>query len=124
MLLRAKTSHLLGLFLLLVVVVVVVVCLIFLSFLVILRFLCCIFLGFLGLLQFAQSLPPLCKSLCFGCVIGYDYIVKNGAPLALPQIESDETEIVILVQGVIILVLRICNLLGLPNALVGRIGDS
>merc|ERR1712204_60616 len=74
---KPTTLHFLGFFLLLV-VVVVVICLVLLSFLVVLRFLCRILLGFLGFLQFAQCRPTLCKSVCFGCVIRDDHIVKNG----------------------------------------------
>ena len=58
------------------------------------------------------------------CIVGDDDVVEDGVALDLPQVEADEAEVIVLVQVVVIDVLRVGDLLGLPEALVGRVGDS
>merc|ERR1719265_1999840 len=68
---------------------------------------------------------PLCsKSVSFCLIIADDHIVENGAALDLPQVEADEAKVGIAVDLVIMLVLRVVNLLDLPEALVCWVGDA
>merc|ERR1719265_2868699 len=68
---------------------------------------------------------PLCsKSVSFCLIIADDHIVENGAALDLPQVEADEAKLGIAVDLVIMLVLRVVNLLDLPEALVCWVGDA
>merc|ERR1712232_555675 len=57
----------------------------------------------LGLLSLAQLLPFLCEPVGLSHVIGDDNVVKNSAPLPLPQVEAHEAEVGKLVDAVIIL---------------------
>ena len=59
-----------------------------------------------------------------GYIIGDDDVVEDGVALDLPQVKADEAEVIVLVQVVVIDILRVGDLLGLPEALVRRIGDS
>merc|ERR1739844_509268 len=121
----AASSHLLGLCLVLVVLVVVVVVIcILLCFLVGLSFLCVVLLLLLRLLMLAQCLPLLDERICFGNVVGDNYVVKDGASLPLPQIESNETEIGVLTECVVVHELRVRNLFRGPHTLVRGIRDS
>merc|ERR1711972_387029 len=112
--------HLFGLRLVLIFVIVVVL-------LVIarlrLRRLRVILLFLLRLLHLAQGLPLLRESVGLRKVICDDDVVEDGAALHLPQVEAHEAEVVVLVELVVILVLRVGDLLRLPEALVGRIRD-
>merc|ERR1719369_191226 len=67
----------------------------------------CLFTNFLSLLN----------------VISYQKVVKDGARLDLPQIETNFTEFIILAKilGIISIVLRIINLRMDPGTFVGRI---
>merc|ERR1719265_623055 len=68
---------------------------------------------------------PLCgKSISFCLIIADDHVVENGAALDLPQVEADEAKLGIAVDLVIMLVLRVVNLLDLPEALVCWVGDA
>merc|ERR1719447_988504 len=113
--------HLLRLCRVLLIVIIVVLLVIIL---LLLCLLCIILLLLLGLLHLAQGLPLLREGVCLGLVVCDDDVVKDGATLPLPQVEADEAEIVVLVQRVIILVLRVGNLLRLPEALVGGVADT
>merc|ERR1719458_1665839 len=86
-------------------------CFLFSLLLLILLLLC----SFLNLIQ---SLPLLCKAVCFSCIIGDNDVVKDGLCLHLPQIESNESKVRVLVHCIIIHKFRIVDLLGLPHTLV------
>merc|ERR1712226_231968 len=77
----------------------------------------------LGLLDLAELLPLLGKGVRLSDVIGDDDVIKDGAALNLPEVEADEAEVIELVDAVVVHVLRIGDLLGLPEALVRRVGD-
>merc|ERR1712032_1347863 len=109
--------HVLGLLLILL-IIVVGVCLVFLVFL---SFFGVLFLFLLGCFHLTQFLPLLGESVSLGNVICDNDVVENGACLDLPEIKTDETEIVKFVDGIIVDVLWVRNFLGLPNALVCRI---
>merc|ERR1712051_1130286 len=115
--------HLLRLLLFFVIIIVVVI-LVLLSFLVSLSLLGIILLLLLGFLNLAECLPFLDKGICFSHIIGDDHVVEDGAALHLPQIKTDEAEVVVLVHGIVINELRVSDLLRLPDTLVGRIGDA
>merc|ERR1712113_1156628 len=115
-------SHLLRLCGVLIVVVVVVF--VRLSSLVGISFFCCVRLFLLLRFKFAQSLPLLGECISLRCIIGDDDVIEDGAALDLPQIEANEAEIIVLVKGIIVNKLRVCNLLRLPDALVGRVGNA
>merc|ERR1719205_105227 len=102
-----KCSHLLRLFLLLIIVVFVVVC-----------------LFLLALLYLAKILPLLSECICLCLVICDNHVVEDGPAFDLPKIESDETESVVLVHCIIVLVFRIRYLSCLPCAFVGRVRDT
>merc|ERR1712194_603399 len=104
-----QASHLLG-FLLILLVIVIIVSLVLL---LLLRF-----------LDLAQGLPLGCKRICLSLVIADNNVVENRATLDLPQIETDESKIGILVHRVIIFVLWVVDLLRLPEALVRWIRDA
>merc|ERR1711874_138235 len=105
------------------VVLVIVVVVLFLVLLLVVCFLGLVLLLFLAFLYLAQLLPLLPKAVRLSLVIGDDNVVKDRAALYLPQIESKESEIVILVHLVIVHVLRIRDLFRLPDALVCGIRD-
>merc|ERR1712203_804328 len=104
-------------FLLLFIVFVIVVFVLFILFVIRCLF-AVILLLFLGSLNLTESLPFLSKCVSLRFVIGDNDIVKNGSTLDLPQIETEESEIIKLVNGVVVLVLGVCNFLGFPNTLV------
>merc|ERR1712048_1208302 len=120
---RKDTSHV---FLLIFLFIIVIIFFVFLLFsllgfffsllLVILFLLAC-------LLLLVDFLPLGRKFVSFSLVISDDDIVKDGLSLHLPQVKANEAEIRVLVHGIII-DLRIVYLLGLPDTLVFRIGDS
>merc|ERR1712039_1029330 len=116
-------SHLLCLLLLLLARIVVVIVVILVVVFLLLSLLCVILLLLLGQLDLAQCLPLLCKCVSLGHVVADDDVVEDRAAFHLPQVEADETKIGVLVDAVVVLVLRICNLLSLPDALVRRVGD-
>merc|ERR1712203_755689 len=87
----ATCSHLRCIFLILVIIIIVLV----LLFLVI-RFFGIIFFLLLGLLNFAQCLPLLCESVRLSLVVSDDDVVEDRAPLPLPQIKAQKTEVSIL----------------------------
>merc|ERR1712187_910095 len=71
----------------------------------------------------AQCLPFLGKGVSLSLVICKDNIVKDRSSLDLPQVKTEEAEVGILVNGIIILILWIGNLLRFPEALVCWIRD-
>merc|ERR1719393_909543 len=79
-----------------------------------------ILLLLLGLLHLAKGLPLVQEGIGLSHVIGDDDVVKDGAALHLPE---DEAEVSILVQLIVIDILRVGNLLCLPDTLVGWVGD-
>merc|ERR1719215_392322 len=120
---RPSSSHLLRLLLFFFIVIVVVI-LVLLSLLVTLSLLGIILLLLLGCLRLTECLPLLDKGICFSHIISDDHVVKDGASLHLPQIKTDEAEVVVLVHRIVIDEFRVGNLLRLPDTLVGRIGDA
>merc|ERR1719410_754220 len=116
-------SDLLGLGLFLVIIVIVVL-LVLLGLLVGFGFLGIVLFLLLGLLEFAESLPLLGEAIGLRNIIGDDDVVEDGSSLHLPQIKSDEAEIIELVDGVVILILGVGDLLGLPDALVCRVANA
>merc|ERR1719192_3280149 len=116
-----QRSHLLGLGLILVIVVVVRLRLLLLG---LLRLFGVVFLLFLCLLHLAEVLPLLREGVRLRLVVRDDDVVEDRAALDLPQIEADEAEVGVLVKRVVVLVLRVGDLLGLPEALVGRVRDA
>merc|ERR1712136_505523 len=78
---------------------------------------------FLLLLNFTESLPLGNERVCFSNIIGDDDVVKNGTALDLPQIETDEREILIPVHAVVINKIGVGYLFRFPNSFVVRIGD-
>merc|ERR1712061_639407 len=117
-------SHFLRLLFVFVLIVVVVVIFVLFSFLVRLCLFRIVLLFLLGFLMLAQSLPLLGEGVSFCNVVCDDHVVEDGPALHLPQIEADESEIGILVQIVIVLVLRIGDLFRLPDTLVCRVGNA
>merc|ERR1712187_683712 len=115
-------AHFFGLFLLFVVLIVVI--LVLLVLLVVSCLLAVILLLFLSSFDLAQCFPLLCKGISLALVVSHDDVVKDSTTLDLPQIEADEAEVIKFINTVIVLVLRICNFLCLPDALVCWIGDS
>merc|ERR1712164_65051 len=92
-------SHILRLCLFLCVIIIIVIR--FVSFLILCRglcLLCLILLLLLCLLMFTESLPLCCKCICISDIIADDDIVKNGAALHLPEIESDEAKVIVFVN--------------------------
>mmetsp|Transcript_30331 Transcript_30331/g.48829 ORF Transcript_30331/g.48829 Transcript_30331/m.48829 type:complete len:207 (-) Transcript_30331:678-1298(-) len=75
------------------------------------------------LLNLAECLPLRHELVGLRHVICDDHIVKNGVALHLPEVESNESEVIVLVEVVIVHELRIRNLLRLPHALVGGVAD-
>merc|ERR1719375_2694140 len=100
----SKVSHFLCLLLVLLVIVAIILFVLLLLVFVLLDFTECLPLG------------RKCVSLCL--VIADDHVVEDGAALNLPQVKTDETKIAVLVNSIIVLVLRIVDLLSLPEALV------
>merc|ERR1719382_1927541 len=101
-------SHLLRFFLFLVFIVVVLVLL----------------LLFVGLLDLTQSFPFLRKSIGLSLVIGDNDVVEYCTSFDLPQIKTEESEIGIAIDRVIVDVLWVGNFLCLPDSLVSWIGDA
>merc|ERR1712241_725178 len=117
-------SHLFRLRFVLVVVIVVVIVISSLRLLVGLGLLRIVLHLLLGILMLAEGLPLLHEGICLGNIIRDDHVVKDGAALHLPEIEANETKVRILTEGVVVHILRICNLLRLPTALVGRVRNA
>merc|ERR1711874_273557 len=122
----SKSVHLtnclyfLGIFFLLVIIIVLVFVLLF--------FVVCL-LGIvlfllLTLLHLAELLPFLDEDVGLGHIVGDNDVVKNCPAFNLPQIETDEAKIVILVQGVIVHILWIGDHLSLPYTFVCRVGNA
>mmetsp|Transcript_118987 Transcript_118987/g.348458 ORF Transcript_118987/g.348458 Transcript_118987/m.348458 type:complete len:246 (-) Transcript_118987:535-1272(-) len=116
----SKWPHTLLLLLLLLSIVVV---LLLILLLLVFSLLCIVLLFLLALLQLAEIFPLLRKAVSLGLVVGDDDVVEDGPTLDLPQIEANEAKVLVLVHAVVVLVLRVGNLLCLPEALVGRVGD-
>merc|ERR1711935_992759 len=77
----------------------------------------------LGLLSIREGLELLLGSLGGVDGISDEEIVKNATGLNLPDVDSDKGEVSILSDGVVIYVLRVSDLLGCPDSLVGGVGD-
>merc|ERR1719230_1797771 len=105
----------------LVVRIVVVLCL--RRFAVLLFLLVVLFL-LLGLLNLAPFLPLLREHVCLSHIIRDDDVVEDGAALHLPQVETDESEIGIPVDIVVVLVFRVRDFLCLPHPFVSWVGDA
>merc|ERR1711957_417935 len=116
---RVHISHLLGLLLLLLLIIVIV----FLVFLVIRNLLAVIFLFFLGFLHLTQFLPLLGENISLCGVISDDHVVENRSSLDLPQVKTDKTEVIEFVHLVIVLILRVGDLLRLPDPFVCWVRD-
>merc|ERR1712228_371540 len=104
--------------------IVIVVIFIFFVFLVICGLLRIVLLLFLCFFDLAHVLPLFGKDVGLGRIVSNDDIVKNGTTFDLPQVKPQETKIVELVNTVIVFVFGIRDLLGLPNAFVGWVGNS
>merc|ERR1711937_857088 len=74
------------------------------------------------LLHFGQGFPFLRELVGLGLVVGNDDVVEDGAALDLPEIEADEAKILEGVEAVVVFMLRVGDLLGLPDALIVRVG--
>merc|ERR1719235_3149310 len=79
---------------------------------------------FLLLLHLTQGLPLLGELIRLRLVVSNDNVVEDSAALHLPEIEPDETKVLEGVEVVVILVVWVSDLLGLPDALVRRVGDA
>merc|ERR1712032_292362 len=110
--------HVLGLLLVLL-IIVIGVCL---GFLVFLSFFGVFFLFLLGCFHLTQFLPLLGESVSLGNVISDNYVVEYGTCLDLPEIKTDETEIVKFVDGIIVDVLWVRDFFGFPNTFVCGVG--
>merc|ERR1711920_615134 len=117
-----QRSCLLGLRLLVVVVIVIFIAALLLA--LALRGLLGILFFLLGLLDLAQGLPLLRKGVSLRHIVRDDDVVEDRAALDLPQVEAQETEVGILVQRIVVHILRIRDLLRLPEALVCGIRDA
>merc|ERR1711920_439867 len=82
--------------------VIIVVIVLFLVLLLIVRFLRIVLLLLLALLHLTQILPLLQEVVGLGLVISDNDVVEDRAALPLPQVEAKETEVVILVNHVVI----------------------
>merc|ERR1719375_1413849 len=78
----------------------------------------------LGLLNVRDCLPLFGEFISFGFVISDDDVVEDGTTLHLPEIKTDEAEVCVFVDTVIILEFRVVNLPGCPHTLVSRVGDA
>merc|ERR1712159_786091 len=76
------------------------------------------------LLDLAQGLPFLRELVGLGLVVGDDNVVEDGAALDLPQIEPDEAKVLKGIEVIIVFILRVGDLLGLPDTLALGVGDS
>merc|ERR1712183_457572 len=85
----------------------VIVVLVLVLFLLVLGFLGLLLLLLFALFDFAQFLPLLSKYICLALVVGEDYVIKDGTTLHLPQVETEESEICIFVETVVVFVLRV-----------------
>merc|ERR1712203_993450 len=115
-------SHFLRLLFLLIVVVIVIIVLFIL--LVVGCLLRVVLLLLLGRFDLVQGLPLFGKGVSLSCIVSDDYVVKNRSALHLPQIETEEAKVIVLVHFVVILILWVCDFLGLPISLVRGVGNS
>merc|ERR1712048_1495199 len=82
-----------------------------------------VLLLFLCRLDLVQGLPLLGELVGLSDIITQDNVVKNGAALHLPQVEAQKSEIGVRVNLVIVHILRVGDLLRLPESLVRRVRD-
>merc|ERR1711982_116256 len=115
-----KLLHVFRILLVLILIIVVVV-LVFL--LLVFGLLRVVLLLLFGLFHFAQFLPLFREAVCLSHVISDDNVVEDSATLHLPEIEANETEVRVFINGIIILVFWVRDLLRFPEALVGWVGD-
>merc|ERR1712039_10129 len=88
------------------------------------RLLFVIFLLLACFLHLVHCLPLLSEAVCLSNIISDDDVVEDGLRLHLPQIETNESEVGVLVDSIIIHELGIVDLLGLPHTFVLWVGDS
>merc|ERR1712031_54816 len=119
LLLLVTLSGLLGLVLLLLLLTLL---LLLLTLLLILLALLLVSLLLHGLLAVLLGLPGLLAvGLGVVNIVSHEDVVKDGARLHLPDVDTDSGEGVILVQGVVSDVLWVVDELSLPHTLVGRV---
>merc|ERR1712060_954406 len=114
-------SHL---FCLLFVLLFIVIVIVLFVFLVIGGLLAVVLLFLFGILHVTQLFPLLGKSISLGNIIRDNHVVENGSSLDLPQVKADKTEVIKLVNTVIIHIFGIGDLLGLPDPLVRWVRDT
>merc|ERR1712050_609658 len=119
-----SSANPLHIFCLLFVLLFIVIVIVLFVFLVIGGLLAVILLFLLGILRLTQLFPLLGKSISLRNIIRDNHVVENGSSLNLPQIKADKTEVIKLVNGVIVHIFGIGDLLGLTDALVGWIRDA
>merc|ERR1719450_448764 len=92
------------------------------------RLLLGLLLGLLSLLHFLltfyHGLERLNTGGVFSLVVSDEDVVKNGPRLDLPQIESDNAKVGVVVERIVVLVLRVSNLGVNPLAFVLRVIDA
>merc|ERR1712039_770055 len=88
------------------------------------RLLFVIFLLLACFLHLVHCLPLLSEAVCLSNIISDDDVVEDGLRLHLPQIETNESEVGVLVDSIIIHKLGIIDFLGLPHTFVLWVGDS
>merc|ERR1711904_625395 len=123
---RSVSSHLVAILLFIKVIIIIVI--IIRRFVFLLGFL---FLGlrvvlflFLSFLNFRKRLPFLCEVIGFSAIISDDDVVEDGATLHLPEIETDEAKVSVLIDAVVVLVLGVVDLPCRPHTFVCRVRDS
>merc|ERR1711935_812916 len=82
-----------------------------------------VLLLFLRLFDLVQGLPLLGELVGLCHIIAQDDVVENGAALHLPQVEAQKSEISERINLVIVHILRVGDLLRLPESLVRRVCD-
>merc|ERR1711988_1461136 len=108
----------------LIIVIIIIVRLLFGLLGLFLGLLLLVFLFLLGLLHFIQGLPLASEGISFSHIVSDDDVVKDGLGLDLPEIESNETKICVLVHSIVINIFRIVDFLGFPDTFVLWVGDS
>merc|ERR1712187_819991 len=119
----ARLANPLHLFCLLFVLLFIVIVIVLFVFLVIGGLLAVILLFLFGILNVTQLFPLLGKGISLGNIIRDNLVVEYGSSLDLPQVKADKTEVIKLVNGVIVHIFGIGDLLDLPDALVCRVRD-
>merc|ERR1712050_264503 len=105
-----RLANPLHIFCLLFVLLFIVIVIVLFVFLVIGGLLAVILLFLLGILHLTQLFPLLGKSISLRNIIRDNHIVENGSSLDLPQVKADKTEVIKLVNGVIVHIFGIGDL--------------